>query len=485
MWQDARKKAPAPGWQQFQRDFRNLNPHVGANGHLKLGATYLVPSYTPPAKDPASMSSNPAPRGDFGPPAAEWAPTGLADGSSPAKAIPVTGAQVFESVSMDQLLDGAGADALVVAVKGTVGVQEIPGWDKIPGLKNLGKDATIGYLFAALTPFSVGAGKDGVSVTADPLATTMFMSLTIPGVKNPVVFTVKLSEMNFEGGQAIKNIAFKDVKLAGNRDAIVFSNWRVGGSGNNPDNEAVASVNGGFLVKSDGLKHTVKSIKDLVKTVMRTAQAAEAVTAAAAAPETGGGSLVAGAASIAGTELGRGAIFKSLDKADLYVGLAWRGSTGLGFDNGKVTVLATKGGLNGKWITVNLADIPGSFFDSKTPDYSAPDKEWLIAQGTNPETAGIIAERYRDGESVRPVIEQMAEHLQVSVPELMGWFNKLSTSDAAKFTDLDLNRVYPDDNGVYSVHPSDPGHEWPPNSLADLVTLCGLRTRYPQLPRGA
>ena len=405
---------------------------------------------------------------------AEPVPTGPADGSSPASAISIVPSEVLNSVGVDDILNAARPDAYVLAVKGSIGVQDIPGWDKIPGLKNLGKDANVGYLAATLSPFSGNV--------SDVAKTTMFLSLTIPGHK-PIVLTVKLSDMNFEAGTPIKNQPLKDGKV------LLFSNMRAGVSGHDTgkvgDDEAGVSINGGILLRMDGVKKAVKSIKDLVKTVLRSAEGAEAVAAVADAGPSGGTSLVAGAGSIIATELGRGAIFKSLDKADWYAGLAWRGSTSIGLPNdGKVTVQAQKGALKGQWITFNLKDLDGDIFDSKAPDFAAPDRDWMISQGATEQTADIISKAWDKDWSVQPLIEQMAENRNTGPSGVMDWLNEMKPEQLHRYVSWSWNLMpEPDKKGLYSTTPSD--RLIVPLSIPDLLNVASLNGSFPHLPSGA
>lgn len=286
----------------------------------------------------------------------------VTDGTSPSKAIPVSGSQLLEAVSRSDILKVIGADAIVLAASGQVGLQNIPGWDKIPGLKDLAKDTNVKFLIATLTPFNLV--KDGeFAPSAQPLKSTMFISLTLPG-KTPFVMTTKLADMNFEVGRPIKNQALLGGQI------ILFSNFRAGITEGELN---TLSVNGGVLLRAPNVKKIVTQIKTVVTRVARTAEAAEMAAGLAAAPETGGSSIAAAAATTAATETARYAILRSLTDASFYVGFAWRASANLESHDGGVsaTIEAQKGPLKGKWIEFNLADVPASLFEDIVPDLEA------------------------------------------------------------------------------------------------------------------
>jgi hypothetical protein len=468
-------------FKRFQTDFRAANPAVGRDGHLDQAKAYHIPSYEPVADDQPAGGYGPPPGtgpavlpGQTGPGPAAAVPTGLADGSSPGNAIKVQGPALADMIDTGAVVDFFAPDALVFAAAGEIGVQDIPGWTAIPGLKNMGEGATIKYMAAVLIPVD---GRGSLNESIRPQDSTLFVSLTIPGVKNPVIFTVRLSDMLVEGGTKIVNKSFRDGGI------IAFSNMRVG----IPESadQSGASVNGGILFRSAELKGTVKQLKTLVKMATRTAQGAQAVGAAVAAPETGGASIPAAATTMVATELLRGTIDKSLDNASYYWGFAWRGETTFNAENGQVTVMAKKGSsLEGKWITFDVGEIPGALFDQFAPDFSAPDKQWLISQGATPETAETMARAWNgDDDSMRPLVVDMAAYLGVSTPELMQWFNAMNKRDLEHYVTYDMSRV-PQHDGSYSWQPSAEGTEWPPNSVADVITLADIRERYPDLPRG-
>src|SRR5215217_1993215 len=62
MWQKSPKDHKV-GWEQFQKDFRNANPQVAADGYLNKGDRYNVPVYTPPAA-PAQQGSQGSDNGE-------------------------------------------------------------------------------------------------------------------------------------------------------------------------------------------------------------------------------------------------------------------------------------------------------------------------------------------------------------------------------------------------------------------------------------
>jgi hypothetical protein len=403
---------------------------LAAKGDLKPGETYPVSSSS--GQEAAAMPELAAQNASTSPAALkeeQGNPTVPAlaqtqrtvtpgDGSSRDKPIAITSAQILESVTVDSILDTVGATAFVIAAKGKIGVQNIPGWTKIPGLKKLGKDAQVDYLAATLTPF------DLTSRPVSPLQSTLFLSVTVPGQK-PLILTTKLSDMNIEAGRPIKNEPFLGGKI------IAFSNWRVGVTGRDgPD--GVGSANGGILFRANGLKTTVKQVQGLVKKVTRTAQAAQAATAAAAAPETAATSLAAGAASMAATELVRGTVSNSLGAADWYLGLALRGSANAtDIYQASLTVKAQKGPLAGKWVAFKLADIPGEIFESKAPDFEAPNREYLntapALKNLRPEIRNALAKELVRNEA-KPLLEQLTSYLHVGTNELVDWLNKCDAS---------------------------------------------------------
>src|SRR5262247_4132415 len=370
------------------------------------------------------------------------------DGSSPSKPIAITSAQILESVSVNGILDGVGADAFVIAVRGKIGVQNIPGWNKIPGLKELGKDAEVGYLVATLTPFDV------TSRSVRPLQTTLFLSVTVPGQK-PLIITTKLSDLNVEMGRPIKNEVLFGGKI------ILFSNWRLGVTGKGgPD--GVASANGGILFRVNGLKRTVSQVQRLVK-------------------------RVAGAATMAATELARGTVSNSLDLADWYLGLAWRGSINAGIHEGSVTLKAQKGALAGKWVIFRLADIPGAIFDSKTPDFEAPNREYLntdpLLKNLKPEIKEALARGLVKHEA-RPLLEQLMSYLNIDSDELVDWLNRCDTDWVERFATYRMDQLEPGPDGRYSLTRSPTNFITPHmeiQSIPDLVSATYLSTQ-PQIP---
>lgn len=290
--------------------------------------------------------------------------------------LPITASLAAKLVNMDRLMDALGPDAFVLGVAGKVGADNI-------GLGHLlGKDASVSFLFATLTPMDLM--KNGkFDPTFKPLDTTLFLSFKTPSGKKHIA-TAKLSELNFEYGKPIPMLS----KGKGGDRLILFANARAGVTGLS-DEPLTGSGNGGVLIRVDGVKKVVKSVKSAVTKMTRTAQVVQAATAAAAAPATGGTSALAGAGTITLTELGKYAIFKALTDADYYVGLAWRlqGNTSVesitqqqltrettpyGIDlEGNVTIQTE----DGKWVKFNIADLPGAFFEDRIPDLEGDDDE--------------------------------------------------------------------------------------------------------------
>ena len=92
LWKALPKSQTKPGWEQFQHQFRVKNPEVGVNGYLEVNHTYTLPA------EPESDATDTTAGGDPGTAtvgAPGTMPTGLADGSSPAAAIPVTAAEAW------------------------------------------------------------------------------------------------------------------------------------------------------------------------------------------------------------------------------------------------------------------------------------------------------------------------------------------------------------------------------------------------------
>jgi hypothetical protein len=155
--------------------------------------------------------------------------------------------------SVDALIDSIHPEAAAMALKGTIGVQNIPGWNKIPGLKELGKNAQIGYLLAVLTPFDYASGGK-LHLSLKPLDSTIFISISAG--KKQLILTGKLKDFTFEAGTPIKN-----VPLGGGK-AILFSNWRLGGTPSGP--AGAGSVNGGVLIRVASAGPVVAAAKKVV-----------------------------------------------------------------------------------------------------------------------------------------------------------------------------------------------------------------------------
>jgi hypothetical protein len=436
-----------------------------------------------------------------------------ADGSSPDKAIPVTASQAMSALTADDFLAGVRADAFVVAARGSIGVQDIPGWNKIPGLKGLAKDKQISYLAATLTPYEIW--KDGsVHLSAKPLDSTLFLSITLPD-RDPVVLTTKLKDLNFEKGVPIRN------QVLNGGQVILFSNRRAGVTGvslTGPD--AVGSINGGALLRVANVGRVTETVRNIVKWGMRGVEASEAGAAIAGAPETGGGTLLAGAAGIAATEALRSTIFNSLARADLYLGFAWRASASAGLPElmrGHVTVMAQKGELRGKWIDVDLTNIPGAFFESKIPDFEAPNRKVLLDLGMTPKAVDILSP-YLAKHDVRPFLDQTAAylnasnpdaHVPVSTTDVINWFNARAQEDPEwlkRFAAHDIGTVQPDEDGIYRttfpIRPysasrvaetiaqmardaADLGHPMPKEGLPAAVVPPALAPPQPETPLAA
>jgi hypothetical protein len=479
MWQAWERNAKPKGitWDQFQQDFRKANPKVGADGMLNAGATYQVPVYTPPAPEPGAGPANTDPHAPGAPSPGTTIPTGQADGSSPASAIPIAPGQALDAITPQQVYEAIEPDAFVIAVRGKIGVQDIPGWKKVPGLKELGENAEVGYLLATLTPME----PEGLNPNFSPKDTTVFLSLNIPK-QQPVVFSVKASDLTAEAGVPIKNVVDKPAGI------ILFSNGRAGVSAGDPG--PVASVNGGILFELPNLKETAGQVKDLVKKVTRAAQGAQLAAGVVSAPGTAGGSLAASAGGIIGTEMLRGTLDNSLDNAKWYAGFAWRAEGRMPIEeDGSVTLLAKKGPLEGKWISFNVKDVADSFFGGNIPDFKNPNKQWLVNAGVKPEIADAISGQFQVND-IKPLMDQTAEYLDITTEELLQWYNQQGEHWVSGFAYNRLRYMEPDENGRYPEMLLDPsGKELPAtwrvntSSIKDLVEAATRDGR--PMPRGA
>lgn len=300
-----------------------------------------------------------------------------ADGSSPDRPIRVNGRTLSESTTVDNFFHALGVDAFVLGASGKVGVDNIPGYTKIPGLRNIARDANITYLGAILTPFATFEGDhvslNEIKLTARPLDSTLFLLLKGPeATDNPFIITSKPADLNVEIGRPL----FKS-RLLFDGAVIIFGNGRVGPSFNAGDDVAQgnASLNGGFLVRFNGARDLMKGMDTVLRSAARAAQVTELGAGALAAPQTGGASLAGGAAAAGATELGRQTLSNALLSANWYVGAAWRAQAGLGIaENGDVTFQAQRGKLQNKWVIFNVADMPESMLGdimNKIPDISA------------------------------------------------------------------------------------------------------------------
>lgn len=298
-------------------------------------------------------------------------------GTSAENPITISPGLAAKLINIDRLMDALGPDAFVLGVKGSIGADNV-------GLGHLlGKDATVSFLFATLTPMDLM--KNGkFDPTFQPLDTTLFLSFKTPGAATATVVTAKISELNAEIGKPIPKL---NHNLFGGK-LIFFANARAGYTGVS-DEPLTASANGGVLIRVDGVKKVITSVKSAVTKMTRTAQAVQAATAAAAAPATGGTSALAGVGTITLTELGKYALFKALTDADYYVGLAWRlqGNTSVDSVTGKsLTRETTPYGIDlegnvtlqtedGKWVKFNIGDLPGAFFEERIPDLEEDGKD--------------------------------------------------------------------------------------------------------------
>jgi hypothetical protein len=361
-----------------------------------------------------------------------------ADGSSPNKAIPLNGPEAVRVLTRDEIISGLKPEAFVAAISGTIGPQELPGWEAL--FAGRGSDAQIKYLAAVLIPVDVP--NDVSSVSLRPLDSTLFLSVTLPG-QQPLILTTKLKDLNFEAGRPIYN------KRIANGSGLFFSNERIGATLTGVD--AVGSVNWGILKRVGNVGSVTEKARKVVTQVTRGLQGRQLALGLAAAPETEGGSLVAGAAGAAATEVLRQAIFRSMGKADIYLGGAWRSSasTGINFD-GQATLQVQRGELRNKWIVFNLADIPGALFE--VPDFEQPNRQRLLDMRMSQEAVDILAPALTKHD-VKPLLDQTADYLHVSTGEVVEWFDRLAKNDPAWlswFVNHGLRRIEPVSGDNYS-----------------------------------
>jgi hypothetical protein len=238
----------------------------------------------------------------------------------------------------------------------------------------------------------------------------------------------------------------------------------------------VASVNGGIIFRLGSAKEIVGNIKDLVKTISRTAEAAELAGGIIGAPESGGTSLAGTAGGIFLTEMVRGTISNALDGADWYAGAAWRGDTRMPIkEDGTVTLQANKGALHGKWITFNVKDIADDFLGLNVPNFKDPNKQWLVNSGMKPEIAAAIAGQFQAA-PIQDLMDQTAQYLGISTAELLNWYNQQGKDWVAQFAYNRLRYMSPDADGTYPVMLVDPSgkelpltRRLPTSSIKDLV----------------
>jgi hypothetical protein len=525
-----------PTWTEFQRDFRNLNKQVGDNGYLNASDWYDVPTYGPGRAPTPPQGSGPAVIPQTGGVPQQWQPsvpppppgtgpgfspqtggtpesyapmpggrapgqtggpavvppTGAADGSSPANAIRLDGWQ-----TVDQVVQGAKPQSIVLAVRGQLSVQDLPGWRETPGLQHLGADQSITYLGALLVPVDFSVDGKGPPFAVRFQDSTLFLSLHIPGVTtptNPVVMTLELSDFQTEDMEAglAANTPFPNRKWLGGRDLVVFTNARTDVSPDIPGvaDHSTVSGNFGVLISSEGMKKTTKFVKKGVKGATRTAQFAQAVSAAVSAAPTGGRSVPQAAASIVASEVLRGAIDNSLDGATFYWGLAWRGEVNFQAETGQITINAQKGAFAGKWVTFNLGDIPSAAMDALAPDSINLNEEWLVSTGMNRDQAKAMAGGF--GLDPKPLLDQTAAYLGITTDELISWFNQQDKDWVASFAHNRMRFMSHDENEVYPVQLKDGDgnviqsrtqERWKPETIEDLV-WCAQQDGHP-MPRGS
>jgi hypothetical protein len=279
--------------------------------------------------------------------------TSIRDGSSPANAI---------NVPLKVLLDGVVPDAFVVAGKVSLSAEALkksPGAEKIGVLKNLiENDAKVDCLAAVLIPVTAASEQGWPRLSVSPLSVTLFVSLKVPGKKLPRILTIKPRALSFEVGTRLINKSWFDGRI------IQFSNVRVG-----PDlipGEIAVSSNGGVLFEVPGV---MPALAKLINAEALNAQASQAATGLAGAPETGGASVPAALGTIFTTEAGRALLLHLITKnVKPYLGLAWRGSINFAVHDGNLVVQAQKGPYKGKWVVLVKNDFLDYLFGEGPPN---------------------------------------------------------------------------------------------------------------------
>jgi hypothetical protein len=401
---------------------------------------------------------------------------GVRDGSTPETAIPVTAAEVLQGLTAGEIAgDVLRPDAIALGFRGSIGVQDIPGWNSIPGLRELGRDAQVGYLGAILAPYRVlENGRFSPSVSLSD--STLFLSISIPG-RTPLIITTRPGAGNFEVGAPVGNW------ISPNRNWILFSNARLGATLSGPD--AVGSINGGILRRipnMSDIRGGIRAVRTFVTGLTRAIEAGEIATAITAAPGSAATSLATGALSIAATETLRGAVFRSLARADIYGGVAWRASASAGIHDGHLTLVAQKGPHAGRWIDVNVSDLPADLFRGLIPNFVPANELPFIDRHMSPEVAHQFATFFGTPDRAWSFLRQTAEYINrvhpnpinpATVDNLLAWFNDFPPDRLQGFFTMQVGTVRPETGDRYGTALTVAGQRFRTivvaQSIADMV----------------
>jgi hypothetical protein len=506
MWQSI-PSAQRPSWEQFQKDFRNWNPKAAADGQLKAGETYQAPLYGPAPVNPDQQEGRGDPQSSQTTSSAQdkervaqREPANAADGSSRASAMQIAAGEMF-SVIGGGALEILDPDALVIAGRWQIRVDDIPGAKRIPGFSQAAGKAAVNVLLASLTPME----PKGMNPNLQPKDTTLFLSLGLAqNPKNPkkdppapFVITFKASDLTLEAGRAKngaptfgleENQAKGRKGFLGKGDIILFSNARAGGSIQDPG--PVVSANAGILVKAGRVQEISETITGLLRKTTRAAQGVQLGAGVVGAPETGGASLLGSAAGIAASELLRATLINSFKNVTWYGGFAWRAEARMPIAaDGTVSVLAKKGMLQGRWVKFNVKDVANGIVDKMMPDFDNPNRGWLIDAGARPEIAEAISRKYDvhfyatppippsgavvwtspEPRSIRPLVEQIAEYRGVEMSELAAWLDRQDKKWIEAFAANHMTALRADRQGRFPVEADQDARR--SISIADLVRV--------------
>lgn len=406
VWKYWKEQGAGRDWAGFSKDFTAANSGAFRNGKLQEGARLSPDARAPedakPRGDSASVGATsgeagkPANAGQAAPPAKDAGVTkpAAADRAVPpahASSAPVTATQpkadpskvdsaktaaasgaiykgdLNSNMSPSEVIKALGEpQAYAVAVGGKVG----PDWSKIkdaPWAQKLGLDKInpeTKIMVAAILPRDA-VEKDGVGGAF--AKAKLFVSVTLPGSK-PRVVLVDPHTMTVEAGKGMMPIPLMGGK------AVIFGNERTGASGASIGDMGVSrSLNAGVIFEVPGSNNAFKWVGNFLTKGSRVVQAAEVATGVAAAPATGGGSLIASAGAVAGTELTRYLLNDAISSGKMYVGGLYRADISLSAKNGLTMMLP--GGRAG---TVDVGEatsqlIDGAYYNMKSWMRSAPE----------------------------------------------------------------------------------------------------------------